>query len=443
MESSSESDKPRRSVLHSISSDEPKFQLRTSLSVSEGHTSGSTEPQIRNSHLQIIRTMSNAMQSDKSAENSGDSSIRYIRTTSQQGSFSGKPGEQQNQVGKVKLKSIDKQKRGASEQWQGKSTVQGILSNGPRQGEQLQVGIDDAAVNENSMERKSRARQPKKSILSSSTRRTSLTQHHDRHGTNSQGRTSGEEYLSARFASTPHLQQGRQWRPSASPEGDEDDEPDFLLMAVVEHERQQEEYSSDDSALDSGDEEAPNATGTNWAILMVPGHPPVGQFTVAQLPAFKPQPVQPPARAVLGIANPQPTKLRSGHLIFRAPKQLGDKNYSDFFQNSCPKNWVTGPRFGGLGIGDTKDCPGWQLDWPALDGWQFGEKAENTAEKSKKRTTRLLSRRELAAVRYSLACLTMFFLYPGCSIFLCSLQTPAGIANQASDTDSPGYLIPF
>ncbi|CAG0923337.1 unnamed protein product [Notodromas monacha] len=28
----------------------------------------------------------------------------------------------------------------------------------------------------------------------------------------------------------------------------------------------------------------------------------------------------------------------------------------------CPNNWVTGPRFGGLGIGKAKNCPGWQLD---------------------------------------------------------------------------------
>ncbi|CAG0914746.1 unnamed protein product, partial [Notodromas monacha] len=30
-------------------------------------------------------------------------------------------------------------------------------------------------------------------------------------------------------------------------------------------------------------------------------------------------------------------------------------------------NSVTGPRFGGLGIGEAKNCPGWRLDRPALD----------------------------------------------------------------------------
>ncbi|CAG0922631.1 unnamed protein product [Notodromas monacha] len=33
----------------------------------------------------------------------------------------------------------------------------------------------------------------------------------------------------------------------------------------------------------------------------------------------------------------------------------------------CPNNWVTGPRFGGLGIGKAKDCPGWRLDRLVLD----------------------------------------------------------------------------
>ncbi|CAG0916227.1 unnamed protein product [Notodromas monacha] len=33
----------------------------------------------------------------------------------------------------------------------------------------------------------------------------------------------------------------------------------------------------------------------------------------------------------------------------------------------CPDNRVTGPQFGGLGIGKAKNCPGWRLDRPALD----------------------------------------------------------------------------
>ncbi|CAG0917651.1 unnamed protein product [Notodromas monacha] len=70
---------------------------------------------------------------------------------------------------------------------------------------------------------------------------------------------------------------------------------------------------------------------------------PVGQFMVVHPPVVKCRLVQPPARAVLGLANPQPTKLR------------------------CPNNWVTGPQFGGLGIGKAEDCPGWWLDQPALD----------------------------------------------------------------------------
>ncbi|CAG0912765.1 unnamed protein product, partial [Notodromas monacha] len=40
----------------------------------------------------------------------------------------------------------------------------------------------------------------------------------------------------------------------------------------------------------------------------VPGHPPVGQLTVANPPVVKRRSVQPPARAVLGLANPQSTK---------------------------------------------------------------------------------------------------------------------------------------
>ncbi|CAG0921328.1 unnamed protein product [Notodromas monacha] len=39
----------------------------------------------------------------------------------------------------------------------------------------------------------------------------------------------------------------------------------------------------------------------------------------------------------------------------------------------CPNNWVTGPQFGGLGIGETKHCPGWQLEGPAFDGWRGPE----------------------------------------------------------------------
>ncbi|CAG0925392.1 unnamed protein product [Notodromas monacha] len=121
--------------------------------------------------------------------------------------------------------------------------------------------------------------------------------------------------------------------------------------------------------------------------------PLVGQFMVSHPPAIKRRSVQPPARAVLGLANPQPTEWWSGHPIVGAPKQLGDNNHADSLQNlmsrmvsyhrifflqnfsnvrlfGSPNNWVTGPRFGGLWIGKAKDCPGWRLDRPALDGWR-------------------------------------------------------------------------
>ncbi|CAG0917652.1 unnamed protein product [Notodromas monacha] len=39
----------------------------------------------------------------------------------------------------------------------------------------------------------------------------------------------------------------------------------------------------------------------------------------------------------------------------------------------CPNNWVTGPQFGGLGIGKAKDCPGWWLDQPALDNQRMSD----------------------------------------------------------------------
>ncbi|CAG0920869.1 unnamed protein product [Notodromas monacha] len=108
-------------------------------------------------------------------------------------------------------------------------------------------------------------------------------------------------------------------------------------------------------------------------FLRVLGHPPVGQFTVAHPPVVKLGLVQPPARAVLGLTNPQPTKLQSSHPIVGALKQLGDKNHADSFRNlfGCPNNWVTGLQFGGLGIGEAKDCPGWWLDQPALDNWRL------------------------------------------------------------------------
>ncbi|CAG0914774.1 unnamed protein product, partial [Notodromas monacha] len=34
-------------------------------------------------------------------------------------------------------------------------------------------------------------------------------------------------------------------------------------------------------------------------------------------------------------------------------------------------NWVTGTQFVGLGIGETKHCPAWQLEGPAFDGWRL------------------------------------------------------------------------
>ncbi|CAG0922147.1 unnamed protein product [Notodromas monacha] len=55
----------------------------------------------------------------------------------------------------------------------------------------------------------------------------------------------------------------------------------------------------------------------------VSGQPLVGQFTVAHLLVIKRRSVQPPARAVLGPVNPQPTKLRFGHPIVGAPEQSG------------------------------------------------------------------------------------------------------------------------
>ncbi|CAG0922964.1 unnamed protein product [Notodromas monacha] len=54
----------------------------------------------------------------------------------------------------------------------------------------------------------------------------------------------------------------------------------------------------------------------------VSGQPPAVQFTVVHPPAIKRWSLQLPARAVLGLSNPQPTKLRSGHPIVGAPQQL-------------------------------------------------------------------------------------------------------------------------
>ncbi|CAG0921355.1 unnamed protein product, partial [Notodromas monacha] len=88
----------------------------------------------------------------------------------------------------------------------------------------------------------------------------------------------------------------------------------------------------------------------------VPGHPPVGQLTVAHPPVVKRWSVQPPARAVLGLANPQSIKPR----MILVTQLFG-----------CPDNLVTKPQFGGLGIGEAKNCPGWRLDRPALDDWQL------------------------------------------------------------------------
>ncbi|CAG0921244.1 unnamed protein product [Notodromas monacha] len=109
----------------------------------------------------------------------------------------------------------------------------------------------------------------------------------------------------------------------------------------------------------------------------VSGQPPVSQFMVAHPPVVKRRLVQPPARAVLGLANPQPTKLRFGHPIVRAPEQSGYHSAHQILERismilvtqlfGCPDNRVTRPRFGGLGIGEAKDCPGWRLDRPALD----------------------------------------------------------------------------
>ncbi|CAG0920668.1 unnamed protein product [Notodromas monacha] len=70
------------------------------------------------------------------------------------------------------------------------------------------------------------------------------------------------------------------------------------------------------------------------SINCVSSQPLVSQFTVAHPLVIKRQLVQPPARAVLGPTNPQPTNLWFGHPIVGAPKQLSDKNHADFFQNS-------------------------------------------------------------------------------------------------------------
>ncbi|CAG0923229.1 unnamed protein product [Notodromas monacha] len=51
----------------------------------------------------------------------------------------------------------------------------------------------------------------------------------------------------------------------------------------------------------------------NQGYKWVPGQPSVDQIMVVHLPAGKRQLFQPPARAVLGLANPQPTKPWSGH----------------------------------------------------------------------------------------------------------------------------------
>ncbi|CAG0922496.1 unnamed protein product, partial [Notodromas monacha] len=103
--------------------------------------------------------------------------------------------------------------------------------------------------------------------------------------------------------------------------------------------------------------------------------PPVGQFTVAHPLAIKRQLVQPPARAVLGLANPQPTKLSNVRLGYHSAHQILGRISMILVTQlfGCPNNWVTGLPFGGLGIGEAKDCPGWRLDQPALDNWQnFG-----------------------------------------------------------------------
>ncbi|CAG0920823.1 unnamed protein product [Notodromas monacha] len=105
--------------------------------------------------------------------------------------------------------------------------------------------------------------------------------------------------------------------------------------------------------------------------MNVSGQLPVGQFTVGHPLVLKRRSVQPPARAVLGLANPQPTKPQSGHLIVGAPQpseRISMILVTQLFE--CPNNWVTRPPFSGLGIGKTKDCPGWRLDQLALDDWQ-------------------------------------------------------------------------
>ncbi|CAG0924008.1 unnamed protein product, partial [Notodromas monacha] len=121
---------------------------------------------------------------------------------------------------------------------------------------------------------------------------------------------------------------------------------------------------------------------------LVPGQPPASQFTVAHPPAIKRQSLQLPARAVLGISNSQPTKPQSGHPIVEAPQQSGNHSASQRLERHCNQdfringilvtrllgcldNRVTGLWFGGLGIGETKHCPGWQLEGPAFDGWRL------------------------------------------------------------------------
>ncbi|CAG0920192.1 unnamed protein product, partial [Notodromas monacha] len=107
----------------------------------------------------------------------------------------------------------------------------------------------------------------------------------------------------------------------------------------------------------------------NKSSNMVPSQLPVGQTMVtSHKPAGKCWLVQPPARAVLGLANPQPTELWYGHPILRV---LGTKarGHPIAVVTQNTKNWVTIPQFGGLGIGKTKDCPGWWLDQPAFTSW--------------------------------------------------------------------------
>ncbi|CAG0919840.1 unnamed protein product [Notodromas monacha] len=76
----------------------------------------------------------------------------------------------------------------------------------------------------------------------------------------------------------------------------------------------------------------------NGMAMFTYGQPPVGQFMVAHPLVVKRQLVQLPARAVLGLANPQPTKLWFGHPIVWVPKQSGDKNHAVFFRIQEPEN---------------------------------------------------------------------------------------------------------